>query len=123
MGFKDTGLIYFLLTLLAATATGTFTIFLLVTYTLARYVTLGGQNILGISELTYAILILFCEFNFNFAHRVWITVVAGRKRENILLYGKYLKITVFDYLENGQKKFVLKFIKMVTHAIFLFCCD
>ena len=70
MGFKDTGLIYFLLTLLAATATGTFTIFLLVTYTLARYVTLGGQNILGISELTYAILILFCEFNFNFAHRV-----------------------------------------------------
>ena len=67
MGFKDTGLIYFLLTLLAATATGTFTIFLLVTYTLARYVTLGGQNILGISELTYTILILFCEFNFNFA--------------------------------------------------------
>ena len=61
MGFKDTGLIYFLLTLLAATATGTFTIFLLVTYTLARYVTLGGQNILGISELTYTILILFCE--------------------------------------------------------------
>ena len=58
------------LTLLAATATGTFTIFLLVTYTLARYVTLGGQNILGISELTYTILILFCEFNFNFAHRV-----------------------------------------------------
>ena len=42
MGFKDTGLIYFLLTLLAATATGTFTIFLIVTYTLARYVTLGG---------------------------------------------------------------------------------
>ena len=67
MGFKDTNLIYFLLTLLAATATGTFTIFLLVTYTLARYVTLGGQNILGISELTYTILILFCEFNFNFA--------------------------------------------------------
>ena len=96
MGFKDTGLIYFLLTLLAATATGTFTIFLLVTYTLARYVTLGGQNILGISELTYTILIyfansililrLFCEFNFNFVHRVWITVVAGRKGENILLY-------------------------------------
>ena len=92
MGFKDTGLIYFLLTLLAATATGTFTIFLLVTYTLARYVTLGGQNILGISELTYMILILFCEFNFNFAHRVWITVVAGRKGENILLYQKYLKL-------------------------------
>ena len=59
MGFKDTNLIYFLLTLLAATATGTFTIFLLVTYTLARYVTLGGQNILGISELNYTILILF----------------------------------------------------------------
>jgi hypothetical protein len=55
MGFKDTNLIYFLLTLLAATATGTFTIFLLVTYTLARYVTLGGQNILGISELNYTI--------------------------------------------------------------------
>ena len=67
MGFKDTSLIYFLLTLLAATATGTFTIFLLVTYTLARYVTLGGQNILGISELTYTILILFGEFNFTFA--------------------------------------------------------
>ena len=67
MGFKDTNLIYFLLTLLAATATGTFTIFLLVTYTLARYVTLGGQNILGISELTYTILILFGEFNFTFA--------------------------------------------------------
>ena len=58
MGFKDTGLIYFLLTLLAATATGTFTIFLLVTYTLARYVTLGGQNILGILR-TY-----LCDFNF-----------------------------------------------------------
>ena len=30
-------------------------------------------------------------------------MVAGRKRENILLYEKYLKIMVFDYLENGQK--------------------
>ena len=42
MGFKDTGLIYFLLTLLAATATGTITIFIIVTYTLTRYVTLNG---------------------------------------------------------------------------------
>ena len=122
MGFKDTGLIYFLLTLLAATATGTFTIFLLVTYTLARYVTLGGQNILGISERTYTILILFCEFNFNFAPRVWITVVAGRKGENILLYQKIFKIMVFDCLENGQSLFLM-FIKFVTLAIFLFCCD
>ena len=81
MGFKDTGLIYFLLTLLAATATSTFTIFLIVTYTLDRYVTLGGWNIPGISELMYAILILFCEFNFIFVHRVWVVVVLDEKEK------------------------------------------
>ena len=59
MGFKDTGLIYFLLTLLAATATGTFTIFLIVTYTLTRYVTLDGENIPGNSKLIFAILIFY----------------------------------------------------------------
>ena len=104
MGFKDTNLIYFLLTLLAATATGTFTIFLLVTYTLARYVTLGGQNILGISELTYTILILFCEFNFNFAHRVnngggWT------KRRKYFALSEIFKIMVFDCIENDQNLF------------------
>ena len=51
-----------LIILLVAAATGTFTIFLIVTYTLARYVTLGGQNILGISELIHTI--------FNFILRI-----------------------------------------------------
>ena len=49
-------------------------------------------------------------------------VVAGRKRENILLYEKYLKLWCL-IIWKMVKKSVLKFIKIVTHAIFLFCCD
>ena len=50
-----------------------------------------------------------CDFNFILRIQFYFCAPcvssggAGRKRENILLYGKYLKIMVFDYLENGQK--------------------
>ena len=44
-----------LIILLVAAATSTVIIFINVTYTITRYVTLDGENIPGISELIYAI--------------------------------------------------------------------
>jgi len=44
------------------------------------------------------------------------------KRRKYFALSKIFKIMVFDCLENGQSLFLM-FIKFVTLAIFLFCCD